>query len=95
MSTMVVTNNSARKTARRSTVERVEDAQAIAVDLPGIGRVRIPHAEQLAFYGAVGAMAAFGIIDWPVALVIVAGHALARRAHSKVAQELGKALEKA
>ena len=90
-----VTNNSARKTTHRSTVERVQDAQSVAVDLPGVGRVRIPPPEQLAYYGAVGALAVVGIIDWPVALVTIGGHVLAHRAHSRVAQELGKALEQA
>ncbi|WP_422747177.1 hypothetical protein ACN27E_05365 [Mycobacterium sp. WMMD1722] len=77
------------------TVERVREARTLAVDLPIVGRVRIPRPEQLAFYAAVGALAAVEIIEWPVALVLVTGHALMQNEHSRVAQEIGEALEEA
>jgi hypothetical protein len=79
----------------RSAVERVRDAQTFAVNLPIVGRVRIPRPEQLTYYGALAVLAALEIIDWPIALVIGAGHALAENHHNKVAQELGEALEQA
>jgi hypothetical protein len=82
-----------RSVSHRSAVERVRDANTFAVNLPVVGRVRIPRPDQLAYYGALGALAAFELIDWPVALAIVAGHALAAQHHSKVAQEIGEALE--
>ena len=65
------------------------------MDLPIVGRVRRPRPEQLAYYGALAALAAVEIIDWPIALAIGAGHALAEQHHSRVAQELGEALEDA
>ena len=61
--------------------------------LPVVGQVRIPRPDQLAYYGALAGLAALEIIDWPVALVIGAGHALAANHHNKVAQELGEALQ--
>jgi hypothetical protein len=88
-----------RSTVTRSTVksarERVRDAQTFTVELPLVGRVRLPHPEQLAYFGALGALAAVEIIDWPVALVLAAGHALAENHHNKVVEELGEALEDA
>jgi hypothetical protein len=75
--------------------ERVREAQSFAVDLPVLGRVRLPRPEQLAYFGALGVLAAAEIIDWPIALVLAAGHALAENQHSRVAQELGEALEDA
>ena len=86
---------SRRASSHRSAVERVREAQGFAVDLPIVGRVRIPRPEQLAYYGALAALAAVEIIDWPIALAIGAGHALAEQHHSRVAQELGEALEDA
>lgn len=77
------------------TARRVRDARSFAVNLPLIGQVRIPRPEQLAFYAAVGAMAAVEIIDWPVALVLATGHALLQNEHSRVAEEIGEALEEA
>lgn len=76
-------------------VERVREARTLAVDLPIVGRVRIPRPEQLAFYAAVGGLAVAEIIEWPVALVLMTGHALMQNEHSRVAQEIGEALEEA
>jgi hypothetical protein len=60
-----------------------------------VGSVRIPRPERLAYYGALAALAAAEIIDWPIALLLGVGHALAENHNSKVAQELGSALEDA
>lgn len=81
--------------SHRSAVERVREADTIVVTLPVVGRVRIPRPEELVYYGALAGLAAMEIIDWPIALVIGAGHALASNHHSKVVQELGEALEDA
>lgn len=35
--------------------------------------------EQLAFYGGAAALAAFGVIDWPVAALVAAGVYIARK----------------
>jgi hypothetical protein len=90
-----VADKSRRTSTHRDAVERVRDADSFAVDLPVVGRVRIPRPEQLAYYGALAALAAVEIIDWPIALVIGAGHALASNHHDRVAQEIGEALEDA
>jgi hypothetical protein len=90
-----MTEKSTRRVSHRSAVQRVRDAQTFVVNVPAVGRVRIPRPEQLAYYGALAALAAFEIIDWPVALVLFAGHALASQRHNKIAQELGEALEEA
>jgi hypothetical protein len=79
----------------RDAVERVREAQSFTVALPVVGRVRVPRPEQLAFYGALGALAAVELIEWPVALVLGVGHALMQNEHSRVAQEVGEALEDA
>jgi len=82
-------------TTHRDAVERVREAQSFTVTLPVVGRVRVPRPEQLAFYGALGALAAVEIIEWPVALVLGVGHALMQNEHSRVAQGVGEALEEA
>lgn len=81
--------------AHTDAAQRVRDARSFAVNVPLLGHVRIPRPEQLAFYAAVGAMAAVEIIDWPVALVLATGHALLQNEHSRVAEEIGEALEEA
>ncbi|WP_433567448.1 hypothetical protein ACQP1O_20975 [Nocardia sp. CA-151230] len=82
-------------TGHRNTVDRVLAAQGFAVDLPMIGRVRIPRPEQLAYYGALGALAAAEIIEWPVALVLATGHWLIQDQHNRIAHQIGEALEEA
>jgi hypothetical protein len=90
-----MTEKSRRNVTHRSAVERVRDAETFAVTLPVVGQVRIPRPDQLAYYLALAGLAALEIIDWPIALVIGAGHALAASQHHKVAQELGEALQDA
>ncbi|SEG14090.1 hypothetical protein SAMN04489712_103366 [Thermomonospora echinospora] len=46
----------------------------------GEGAGRLPPPERLAFYGGLGAMAAFNVISWPVAAAIGVGTAIAGRA---------------
>jgi xanthosine utilization system XapX-like protein len=84
-----------RQATHRDAVKRIREAEKFVVTLPVLGRVQVPRPEQLAFYGALGALAAVEIIDWPVALVLGVGHALMHNEHSRVAQEIGEALEDA
>ena len=86
---------SSRNTTHRAAVQRIREGQTFSLGLPIVGRVRIPRPEQLAFYGVLGALAAVEIIEWPVALVLAAGHALIHNEHNRVAQEIGEALEDA
>jgi hypothetical protein len=65
------------------------------MNLPGVGQVKVPHPEQLAFYGALGILAAVQVIDWPVALVLGVGHMLLHNEHNRIAQEVGEALAEA
>ena len=44
---------------------------------------------------ALGVLAAVEIIEWPVALVLGAGHFLVQEDHNRVVQEIGEALEEA
>ena len=90
-----MTEKSRSTISHRTAVERVRDAETFAVKVPVVGRVRIPSPDQLAYYGALAGLAALEIIDWPIAIAIGAGHALASNHHNKMAQELGDALEQA
>jgi hypothetical protein len=61
-------------TKRVSVPEKMGQArQALA------GRRRPPSGRVLAFYGALAAGAAFGVIDWPVAAAIGLGTIVVRR----------------
>jgi hypothetical protein len=62
--------------SHRETARRVAGADRFALQLPVLGRVPFPRPDQLAFYGALAALVAVELVEWPVAVAIGAGHAL-------------------
>ncbi|GFG63496.1 hypothetical protein MKUB_09860 [Mycobacterium kubicae] len=80
-------------TSQREAVEKIRAGETFAVNLPVVGQVTIPRPDQLAYYGGLAALAAFELIDWPVALVIAAGHVMASNHHNKLLEEFGEAME--
>ncbi len=77
-------------------VARAIEKEAGHIMLPyGIGPVRVPAPDRLAFYGGIAALAMFGIVDWPIALVIGVGHLLAEDHHHKLLADFGEALGEA
>lgn len=87
--------NARRKTSQAEAVAHIREGETFAINLPAIGQVEIPRPEALAYYGGLAALAALELIDWPVALVIAAGHLLASNHHNKLLEELGEAMEDA
>ncbi|ORW87566.1 hypothetical protein AWC22_07970 [Mycobacterium riyadhense] len=92
---MMAEKKARRETSQREAVKKVREAETFAVNLPVVGQVAIPRPEQLAYYGGLAALAAFELIDWPVALVIATGHVLASNHHNRLLEEFGEALEEA
>ena len=76
-------------------LERITEGSRFAIRLPLVGDVGIPRPEHLAYYTALGLLAAFEVIEWPVAVAICVGHALADDQHHRALQEVGEALESA
>lgn len=64
---------------QREASRRVAQAQHFSLKLPLIGPVRVPPPDQLAFLGALGALVAFELIDWPVAVAMGIGSAVVSR----------------
>jgi hypothetical protein len=89
----MVEKKSRRGTPQREAVQRIREGETFAMNLPVVGQVEIPRPEQLAYYGGLAALAAFELIDWPVALVIAAGHIMANTHHNRILEELGEAME--
>ena len=96
-----MTTNTSRKTAarpRRSTgttataaVEAVQ-AHTTALTLPCVGKVELPSRGSFAYYAAVAGLTALGLIDWPVALLVAAGHLLAQQHGHAVLEEFGEGM---
>ena len=79
--------------SQREAVKKVREGETFVVNVPVVGQLEIPRPEQLAYYGGLAALAAFELIDWPVALVIAAGHLLAANHHNRLLEEIGEAME--
>lgn len=75
--------------------ERAVQRNSTHLELPVIGVVHLPSREELAFIGGVTALAAAGILEWPVALLLGIGHTLATNRHNNLVREFGEALEEA
>lgn len=67
----------------------------IRLDLPAGRSLHLPSPQRLVFCGGIAALAAVGIMDWPVAIVIGIGHLLADDQHHKLLAEFGEALAEA
>ncbi|MEU8259658.1 hypothetical protein AB0C02_03410 [Micromonospora sp. NPDC048999] len=65
------------------------------VEIPVLGEVAVPPPDKLAYYAGLGLLAAFQVIEWPLALVITAGHLLGDQHLSGVVRGLGEALQSA
>ncbi len=74
-------------------VNRAVDANSSHFEVPFVGRLRLPPPQHLAFYAAIGILAAVEIIEWPVAVLIAAGKALADSRSNNTFKAVGEALE--
>ncbi len=55
--------------------------------------MHLPPPEHAAYYAGVAVLVALEVIEWPVALVVAAGHALASRSHNQVVEGVAEAAE--
>jgi len=82
----------ARAVSGPAAARKVEEADHIRLKIPLLGSIRLPEPQRLAYYTTIGAL---GVLEWPVALVLAGGHALASDQHNRAVQQFGEALEDA
>lgn len=75
--------------------EEAVKRNSLEVQLPIVGEVQLPAADELAFIGGVTALAIIGVLEWPVAVILGVGHGLAGIRHKKLLRAFGEALEEA
>ncbi|HET6502948.1 MAG TPA: hypothetical protein VFG87_19515 [Amycolatopsis sp.] len=73
--------------------EAVTERHSVSFTLPVIGRVWLGEPKHLPFYAGVAVLAAVGVIEWPVAAIVMVGKLLADNAHREVLRDFGSALE--
>lgn len=91
----MIESKSRRDMSQREAVDRIRAGETFAVNVPIVGQVMVPRPDQLAYYGGLAALAALELIDWPVAVVIAAGHIMANNHHNQLLEKLGEAMEEA
>lgn len=75
--------------------DSVVTRHSVSLTIPMLGRVSLGEPKHLPFYAGVAVLAAIGVIEWPVAVVITVGKLLADNAHREVLRDFGSALEEA
>jgi hypothetical protein len=70
------------------------DAPTTRLTVPGLGTLELSRPE-LAFVGGIAVMGVLGLLEWPIALVLGAGHLLAADRSNRAARSLGQAMEDA
>jgi hypothetical protein len=93
------TTPAAPPAARRRPFSRAADiataAQCFRVRVPGLGEVGLPGRDAIVYATGLSLLAAFEIIEWPVAIAVAVGHSLAQGEHSRLLHDFGEALERA
>jgi hypothetical protein len=74
---------------------KIIEKNTVTVVLPALGTLRLPPPDTLAWLGGVATLAVLGLIEWPVAAAIGAGHLLAHQNHLRLLHDFGEALEEA
>ncbi|MCG5463593.1 hypothetical protein MED01_001748 [Micromonospora sp. MED01] len=65
------------------------------VHLPMLGEMAVPPPDKVIYYAGLGALAALQVMEWPIAVVITAGHLLADQHFSGLARGVGEVLQDA
>jgi hypothetical protein len=71
------------------------DRHHLSFSLPVLGDVKLPPAQHLVWYGGVALLVALECVEWPIAVILATGKALADNHHSAMLREFGEALEEA
>jgi hypothetical protein len=58
-------------------------------------QVESPPVEHMAFYVGLGVLAAFEVVEWPLALLLMTGHLLMDATNRPGLHQLGEALDEA
>lgn len=58
-------------------------------------KVNLPPVDKLAFYAGLAGAVAFGVVEWPIAVLTGVGHLLSEDRHNRALRSLGEALDAA
>lgn len=76
-------------------VRAAQEVHTLRVEIPGIGEVPLPSADELAFVGGLVALGVVGALEWPLVAVLGAGRVLSHVHRWRSLAAFGDALEHA
>jgi hypothetical protein len=71
------------------------EAGRVHVHIPLIGDVGLPSTDEAAYLAGVTALAALGLIEWPIAVLLGVGHHFALSGRDTGIRAFGEALDAA
>jgi hypothetical protein len=74
---------------------RVVEGGHVHVHLPFVGEIGLPSTEEAVYVGGLATLAALGLLEWPIAILLGIGHHLAMSGHDKGIRAFGEALDEA
>jgi hypothetical protein len=89
---MMPTSSQQRESAGDSADNKTVEQRRLRLRLPVVGEVILPPVRRLAYFVGLGALATIDLIEWPIALIIVAGHVLSDKHVSRIARGIGEAV---
>jgi hypothetical protein len=92
---MMPASSQQRESGNSSAVNKTVEERRLRLRLPVVGEVILPPPRRLAYFVALGTLAAIDLIEWPIALVIVAGQVLSDKHVARVARRIGDAVGEA
>jgi len=88
--------NGTRVLAKRGqTKRRVTAMPPRRAAVPLSRATRLAQHPRFTWYAGLAVMAALEIIEWPLAILMIAGHEIAHRTHSQELRELAEGVEAA
>lgn len=81
------------KSAARHAADKATARNSTTIPLGHGAAIRLPSPDELAYVAGLGVLAALEIIEWPVAVVLGAGHVLVSGHRNKALRDFGEALE--
>lgn len=81
--------------SQTNVVEEAVQENLTTLHLPWVGDVSLPPVDHLVWYAGVATLTAVELIDWPVALVLAVGKALADNRSHRTLRSLVEVLEEA
>ncbi len=90
---MASTRKPNKTTTAGTAAAQVHEADHLTLNVPLLGELHLPRADNMAYYAGVGTLVVLGILEWPAALVLGAGHVLLTQQRNRALQQFGEALE--